>query len=102
MNKEKIEEKAQEISNDEYAEILSYNIGHPLICDNCGAIIYDRDTTDAAFRAAIKMAQWKDEQLKEILKKKMNLFYPPIDDYNKGKLAVLKDLYQELFNEYYI
>ena len=76
------EEKAKIIANDEYAEMLAYNIGHPLVCDNCGETIYDRDTTDVAFKSAMKMAEWKNEQFDKKLRGYFGAHIVPNGKYN--------------------
>lgn len=91
MRKEKIEQKAKSLWYHFCTERTCEGYDS---CENC--------PNSKSHEALLEMAQWKDEQLKEILKKKMDFLYPSIDDYNEGKLAILKDLYQELFNEYYI
>lgn len=58
------EEKALQIKDDEKAEMIAYCLSHPLRCERCGAYIWEaKDSADTAFKAAMKMAKWKDEQL---------------------------------------
>ena len=54
--------KALQIKDDEKAEIIAYRLSYPLRCERCGAYIWEAtDNADTAFKAAMKMAKWKDE-----------------------------------------
>ena len=56
------EEKALQIKDDEKAEMIAYSYSHPLRCERCGAYIWEaKDSADTAFKSAMKMAKWKDE-----------------------------------------
>lgn len=56
------EKKALQIKDDEKAEMIAYHLGYPLRCERCGAYIWEAtDSADTAFKAAMKMAKWKDE-----------------------------------------
>lgn len=56
------EEKALQIKDDEKAEMIAYSCSHLLRCERCGAYIWEaKDSADTAFKSAMKMAKWKDE-----------------------------------------
>lgn len=62
MEKISNEEKALQIKDDEKAEMIAYSYSHPLRCERCGAYIWEaKDSADTAFKAAMAMAKWKDE-----------------------------------------
>ena len=100
----KNEEKALSIKDDEKAEMIAYHLSHPLRCERCGELIWEaKDSADTAFKAAMKMAKWKDEEIKAekqaLIDKACEWLRENVSKHCYGNYTFLKGLMLEEFEQ---